>query len=146
MFFLQILIYRTEKFHSNFTPSSSSSGGYSATHPVIQIFWEVVEGFTDDEKRKLLKFVTSCSRPPLLGFKVMWTFPSLPPPPLLLSALALPTIILWFSILNRWECSLFNRLVMKMPRLITALKMIVFKLAGDKTRVLSPRPLLFYSS
>lgn len=46
------------------------SGGYSATHPVIQIFWEVVEGFTDEEKRKLLKFVTSCSRPPLLGFKV----------------------------------------------------------------------------
>lgn len=80
LFFLQILIYRTEKFHSNFTPSSSSSGGYSATHPVIQIFWEVVEGFTDEEKRKLLKFVTSCSRPPLLGFKVMWTFPSLPPP------------------------------------------------------------------
>uniref|UniRef100_A0A665X5I4 Ubiquitin-protein ligase E3C n=1 Tax=Echeneis naucrates TaxID=173247 RepID=A0A665X5I4_ECHNA len=48
------------------------SGGYSATHPVIQIFWEVVEGFTDEEKRKLLKFVTSCSRPPLLGFKELY--------------------------------------------------------------------------
>lgn len=48
----------------------SPIGGYSANHPVIQIFWEVVESFTDDEKRKLLKFVTSCSRPPLLGFKV----------------------------------------------------------------------------
>ncbi|KAG7224978.1 hypothetical protein INR49_014895 [Caranx melampygus] len=48
------------------------SGGYSATHPVIKIFWEVVEGFTDDEKRKLLKFVTSCSRPPLLGFKELY--------------------------------------------------------------------------
>uniref|UniRef100_A0A4W6FHD2 Ubiquitin-protein ligase E3C n=1 Tax=Lates calcarifer TaxID=8187 RepID=A0A4W6FHD2_LATCA len=46
--------------------------GYSATHPVIQIFWEVVEGFTDEEKRKLLKFVTSCSRPPLLGFKELY--------------------------------------------------------------------------
>ncbi|CAG04311.1 unnamed protein product [Tetraodon nigroviridis] len=46
------------------------SGGYTATHPVIQTFWEVVEGFTKEEKRKLLKFVTSCSRPPLLGFKV----------------------------------------------------------------------------
>lgn len=46
------------------------SGGYTATHPVIQTFWEVVEGFTEEEKRKLLKFVTSCSRPPLLGFKV----------------------------------------------------------------------------
>ena len=48
----------------------SSPGGYTATHPVITIFWEVVESFTDEEKRKLLKFVTSCSRPPLLGFKV----------------------------------------------------------------------------
>uniref|UniRef100_A0A8C5HRY6 Ubiquitin-protein ligase E3C n=1 Tax=Gouania willdenowi TaxID=441366 RepID=A0A8C5HRY6_GOUWI len=48
------------------------SGGYSATHPVIQIFWEVVESFTDDEKRMLLKFVTSCSRPPLLGFKELY--------------------------------------------------------------------------
>ncbi|XP_076828121.1 ubiquitin-protein ligase E3C [Brachyhypopomus gauderio] len=48
------------------------SGGYSATHPVIKIFWEVVESFTDDEKRKLLKFVTSCSRPPLLGFKELY--------------------------------------------------------------------------
>ncbi|XP_034032519.1 ubiquitin-protein ligase E3C [Thalassophryne amazonica] len=48
------------------------SGGYTATHPVIQIFWEVVEGFTDEEKRQLLKFVTSCSRPPLLGFKELY--------------------------------------------------------------------------
>ncbi|XP_072307055.1 ubiquitin-protein ligase E3C [Eucyclogobius newberryi] len=48
------------------------SGGYTATHPVIQIFWEVVESFTDEEKRKLLKFVTSCSRPPLLGFKELY--------------------------------------------------------------------------
>lgn len=48
----------------------SATGGYSADHPVIKVFWRVVEGFTDEEKRKLLKFVTSCSRPPLLGFKV----------------------------------------------------------------------------
>ncbi|XP_015688009.1 ubiquitin-protein ligase E3C [Protobothrops mucrosquamatus] len=48
------------------------SGGYSADHPVIKIFWIVVESFTDDEKRKLLKFVTSCSRPPLLGFKELY--------------------------------------------------------------------------
>ncbi|KAG8138771.1 putative Ubiquitin-protein, partial [Naja naja] len=33
---------------------------------------KVVESFTDDEKRKLLKFVTSCSRPPLLGFKELY--------------------------------------------------------------------------
>lgn len=48
------------------------SGGYSAEHPVIKVFWRVVEGFTDAEKRKLLKFVTSCSRPPLLGFKELY--------------------------------------------------------------------------
>uniref|UniRef100_A0A4W2HZX2 HECT-type E3 ubiquitin transferase n=1 Tax=Bos indicus x Bos taurus TaxID=30522 RepID=A0A4W2HZX2_BOBOX len=48
------------------------SGGYSAEHPVIKVFWRVVEGFTDEEKRKLLKFVTSCSRPPLLGFKELY--------------------------------------------------------------------------
>ena len=50
-------------------------GGYSADHPVIKVFWRVVEGFTDEEKRKLLKFVTSCSRPPLLGFKVRASVP-----------------------------------------------------------------------
>ncbi|XP_029444361.1 ubiquitin-protein ligase E3C isoform X2 [Rhinatrema bivittatum] len=48
------------------------SGGYSADHPVIKIFWRVVESFTDEDKRKLLKFVTSCSRPPLLGFKELY--------------------------------------------------------------------------
>ncbi|KAK5897755.1 hypothetical protein CgunFtcFv8_015231 [Champsocephalus gunnari] len=53
----------------NFT---NYSGGYTATHPVIETFWEVVEGFTDEEKRKLLRFVTSCSRPPLLGFKELY--------------------------------------------------------------------------
>ncbi|XP_053569799.1 ubiquitin-protein ligase E3C [Bombina bombina] len=48
------------------------SGGYSADHPVIKIFWRVVENFTEEGKRKLLKFVTSCSRPPLLGFKELY--------------------------------------------------------------------------
>lgn len=32
-------------------------------------FWRVVKRFDNQTKRKLLKFVTSCSRPPLLGFK-----------------------------------------------------------------------------
>jgi len=45
-------------------------GGYAPDHPVIVMFWQVVEEFTDHQKRQLLKFVTSCSRPPLLGFKV----------------------------------------------------------------------------
>ncbi|CAH0727473.1 unnamed protein product, partial [Brenthis ino] len=44
-------------------------GGFSDTHPVVQSFWKVVENFSDAQRRQLLKFVTSCSRPPLLGFK-----------------------------------------------------------------------------
>ncbi|KAJ8872980.1 hypothetical protein PR048_026596 [Dryococelus australis] len=46
------------------------AGGYNADHPTIQVFWKVVSNFTDQQRSQLLKFVTSCSRPPLLGFKV----------------------------------------------------------------------------
>ncbi|KAG8192273.1 hypothetical protein JTE90_002099 [Oedothorax gibbosus] len=45
------------------------AGGYSSTHPVISAFWKVVEGFDEHQKRQLLKFVTSCSHAPLLGFR-----------------------------------------------------------------------------
>uniref|UniRef100_H2Y6U0 HECT-type E3 ubiquitin transferase n=1 Tax=Ciona savignyi TaxID=51511 RepID=H2Y6U0_CIOSA len=45
------------------------TGGYTAEHPTIEIFWRVLHNFTEEEKRKFLLFVTSCSRPPLLGFK-----------------------------------------------------------------------------
>ncbi|XP_053615279.1 ubiquitin-protein ligase E3C [Plodia interpunctella] len=45
------------------------TGGFSDNHPTVQCFWKAVENFTDDQRRQLLKFVTSCSRPPLLGFK-----------------------------------------------------------------------------
>jgi len=45
-------------------------GEFSPEHPSIVAFWEALEGFDDLQRRQLLKFVTSCSRPPLLGFKV----------------------------------------------------------------------------
>ncbi|KAK7793688.1 hypothetical protein R5R35_013163 [Gryllus longicercus] len=48
---------------------TSYSGGYAPEHITIRLFWKVVENLTDLQKRQLLKFVTSCSRPPLLGFK-----------------------------------------------------------------------------
>ena len=41
----------------------------TADHPAVGMFWEVVEGLGDEERRALVKFVTSCPRPPLLGFK-----------------------------------------------------------------------------
>ncbi|RWS26248.1 ubiquitin-protein ligase E3C-like protein [Leptotrombidium deliense] len=51
------------KKHTNY------SGGYSAEHKTIVAFWNIVTQFQEQQKRCLLKFVTSCSRPPLLGFK-----------------------------------------------------------------------------
>lgn len=44
-------------------------GDYSAEHRTIKLFWIVFQKFDDLQRRQLLKFVTSCSRPPLLGFK-----------------------------------------------------------------------------
>ena len=41
-------------------------GLYEEDQPTIQAFWRVVGSFTQDQKRALLRFVTSCSRPPLL--------------------------------------------------------------------------------
>lgn len=45
------------------------TGGYSESSRTIKLFWEVVKGLEPGERCALLKFVTSCSRAPLLGFK-----------------------------------------------------------------------------
>ena len=37
------------------------------------MFWQVVSEMTPAEQRDLLKFVTSCSRPPLLGFGYLYS-------------------------------------------------------------------------
>ena len=49
--------------------NTNYSGGFGPDHPTILAFWQVVRAFTEEDKKSLLKFVTSCSRPPLLGFK-----------------------------------------------------------------------------
>jgi hypothetical protein len=33
-------------------------------------FWRCVFDMTREQRQKLLKFITGCSRPPLMGFKV----------------------------------------------------------------------------
>ncbi|KAH9816368.1 putative E3 ubiquitin protein ligase [Teratosphaeria destructans] len=40
-------------------------------HPSIQLFWRVMESLPDSERRKVLKFVTSTPRGPLLGFAML---------------------------------------------------------------------------
>ncbi|KAF5657776.1 ubiquitin ligase e3 c [Fusarium heterosporum] len=37
-------------------------------HPTIQLFWKVMRGFTDAQRRDVLKYVSSTPRAPLLGF------------------------------------------------------------------------------
>ncbi|BDD59438.1 hypothetical protein MPDQ_002997 [Monascus purpureus] len=37
-------------------------------HPTVKLFWEVMESMTNEERQKVLKFVTSTPRAPLLGF------------------------------------------------------------------------------
>lgn len=44
-------------------------GGYHSNHRVVNWLWDVLEKeFNEEEKSRFLKFVTSCSKPPLLGF------------------------------------------------------------------------------
>lgn len=44
-------------------------GGYHESQPYIHDFWDIVENeLTPEQQRKFLRFMTSCSRQPLLGF------------------------------------------------------------------------------
>ena len=44
-------------------------GGYHPSQPYVQEFWKVIESFNDEDQAEFLKFITSVSRQPLLGFK-----------------------------------------------------------------------------
>uniref|UniRef100_A0A7N0UEM1 HECT-type E3 ubiquitin transferase n=1 Tax=Kalanchoe fedtschenkoi TaxID=63787 RepID=A0A7N0UEM1_KALFE len=45
------------------------AGGYNKEHYIIEMFWEVLKGFSLENQMNFLKFVTGCSRGPLLGFQ-----------------------------------------------------------------------------
>ncbi|XP_058723586.1 E3 ubiquitin-protein ligase UPL6 [Vicia villosa] len=47
------------------------AGSYHSEHDVIEMFWEVLKGFSMENQKKFLKFVTGCSRGPLLGFRYL---------------------------------------------------------------------------
>ncbi|KAE9287084.1 E3 ubiquitin-protein ligase [Phytophthora fragariae] len=48
-------------------------GGYHPLQRIIQWFWEIVrEDFKPEDRAALLKFITSCSRQPLLGFSQLY--------------------------------------------------------------------------
>lgn len=43
-------------------------GDDNQEHPTIKLFWKVMRGFTDAQRRQVLKYVSSTPRAPLLGF------------------------------------------------------------------------------
>ncbi len=42
---------------------------YNEDHITIKLFWEILGEMSDAERKKVLKFATSCPKPPLQGFK-----------------------------------------------------------------------------
>ena len=46
-------------------------GGFTGLDPSIHRFWKVVASFDSKNQAELLRFVTSCERPPPLGFASM---------------------------------------------------------------------------
>ncbi|KAF6160653.1 hypothetical protein GIB67_019593 [Kingdonia uniflora] len=51
--------------------ANTEYSGYSAGSPVIQWFWEVVQGLSKEDKARLLQFVTGTSKVPLEGFSAL---------------------------------------------------------------------------
>ena len=51
------------------------SGGYHPSQDMIIWFWQIVKEMENEMQRKLLRFITSCSRKPLLGFKALTPVP-----------------------------------------------------------------------
>lgn len=53
-------------------------GGYHESQPYIQDFWDILENeLSPEQQRKFLRFMTSCSRQPLLGFASLEPVPSI---------------------------------------------------------------------
>ena len=57
--------------HSNAASVSCIFTGYRANSTVIGWFWEVVEKYSNEEKLKLLQFVTGTSSIPFEGFRAL---------------------------------------------------------------------------
>jgi len=72
---LQMLIGGAEGEHaldlSDLKAHVRYAGGYSADHPLIMELWEVLSSMSSVEQADFLRFVTSCPRPPLLGFSTL---------------------------------------------------------------------------
>ena len=72
---LQFLINGTEdKINIKDLKNNTIYINYDKNEAYIKIFWEIVENFSQEEKKLFLKFVTNYERPPLFGFKNLQPF------------------------------------------------------------------------
>ncbi|GAA0152832.1 ubiquitin-protein ligase [Lithospermum erythrorhizon] len=51
--------------------ANTEYSGYSVASPIIQWFWDVIQGFSKEDKARLLQFVTGTSKVPLEGFSAL---------------------------------------------------------------------------
>lgn len=49
----------------------TSCPGYHPAHPVIVWFWQAVQAFNNEQRLRLLQFVTGTSSVPFEGFKAL---------------------------------------------------------------------------
>ncbi|XP_071741749.1 E3 ubiquitin-protein ligase UPL2-like [Rutidosis leptorrhynchoides] len=68
---LELLISGLPDIDLDDMKANTEYSGYSAASPVIQWFWEVVQGFSKEDKARLLQFVTGTSKVPLEGFSAL---------------------------------------------------------------------------
>ncbi|XP_043712175.1 E3 ubiquitin-protein ligase UPL1-like isoform X2 [Telopea speciosissima] len=68
---LELLISGLPDIDLDDLKANTEYSGYSAASPVIQWFWEVVQGFSKEDKARLLQFVTGTSKVPLEGFSAL---------------------------------------------------------------------------
>lgn len=70
---LQILISGAQSGVSveDMKQNTRYAGGYLSMDRYTTRFWRIVEGMSEDDRALLLRFVTSCERPPSLGFSAL---------------------------------------------------------------------------
>ncbi|KAE8709850.1 E3 ubiquitin-protein ligase UPL2 [Hibiscus syriacus] len=68
---LELLISGLPEIDLDDMRANTEYSGYSTASPVIQWFWEVVQGFGKEDKARLLQFVTGTSKVPLEGFSAL---------------------------------------------------------------------------
>ncbi|PPD77228.1 hypothetical protein GOBAR_DD25835 [Gossypium barbadense] len=68
---LELLISGLPEIDMDDMRANTEYSGFSAASPVIQWFWDVVQGFSKEDKARLLQFVTGTSKVPLEGFSAL---------------------------------------------------------------------------